>query len=705
MRARWTIGVGFLAGSLALGIPNAAQAADPVDFASSHISDETGLLGNRVEEVAAALDKLFAETGTDLFVAYVDSFTGVSNREEWADQTADINGMGTDDVLLAVATGDHDYQLSVAPGYTLSDAQLREVETVAVEPALRQNDWAGAAIGAAEGLSASIRGEPVTSPDIVPGSASPGSSGGGSLLGFILLAALVLVIVLFLVLRRRRKAPAPHLPGEPGPGPVAELEPVSRLKQRAGSALVQTDDAVKTSEQELGFAIAQYGEESTGEFRAALATAKDELTRAFTLQQKLDDAEPDSEQTQRDWFEEIIELCESANAALDEQAAAFDQLRALEKRAPEAVSTITAEAAAANARLAQTEARLAGLTAAYTDATIATVADNTTQARDRIAFADAALAEATTDIARGDAGSAAVAIRAAEEAVDQATLLLSAVDRLGDDLLKASQILDSRIADLETDLITASGLSSSGAPSAQLPQVIQATQQVLASTRNARSAGRTNPLELLQRLEAANTHMDAALDGVRDAQLQAQRSRDMLGQTLLSARSRVSAAADFITARRGAVGPEARTRLAEADRLIAQAESQDHVDPATALASATRANSLAADAITLAQRDVDGFSAPNQDDLGGLFAGSSRRGGSGTMGAILGGILIDQVLTGGGSRSGGGMFGGGMFGGGTGGGGRRGGGGSFGGGGGGFRSPGSFGGGGTRGRRGGGGRF
>jgi hypothetical protein len=210
------------------------------------------------------------------------------------------------------------------------------------------------------------------------------------------------------------------------------------------------------------------------------------------------------------------------------------------------------------------------------------------------------------------------------------------------------------------------------------------------------AAGKINPIELVQRLETANERMDAVLAGVRDAQAQAQRAEAALSQTLLAARSQVSAAEDFITARRGAVGAEARTRLAEAGRLLVHAESSRAADPAGSLAAAQRANALAAEAISMARNDVDGFSGTG--GMGDMFGGgrSARGGGDGSLGAVLGGILIGSILSGG--RGGGGGGFGGFGGGGFGGGGRRGGGGGFG-------IPGGFGGSGTRSRRGGGGRF
>ena len=120
--------------------------------------------------------------------------------------------------------------------------------------------------------------------------------------------------------------------------------PLADLVRRAGSALVQTDDAVRTSEEELGFATAQYGADAVVPFQAALDAAKAQLRDAFTLKQKLDDAEPDTEQQARDWNVQIVQLCAAANEALDKQADAFDELRALEKRIPQAIAEVQAAA-------------------------------------------------------------------------------------------------------------------------------------------------------------------------------------------------------------------------------------------------------------------------------------------------------------------------------------------------------------------------
>ncbi|WP_205748709.1 TPM domain-containing protein [Cryobacterium sp. LW097] len=685
-----------------VGEPQPARADDPVTFDQSHIVDTVGALGDREPEVVAALDELFAGTQIDLFVAYVSSFDGVDDTSTWADQTAVDNGFGDNDVLLAVATDDRQYQLSVATDFVLDEAQLAEVQNTAIEPSLRENDWAGAAINGAAAMEQSVAGEPLSAPVITPGEAGPSSGGSGG--GFPLWIAVLLVLavvggivaIVIVVLRRRGTAPVT------GQGKPTDEVPTAELKREASSALIETDDAIKTSGQEVGFALASYGAAAAEPFQAAVSGAAGKLSQAFTLQQRLDDAEPDTEEQVRAWYRQIIALCAEANRALDEQAAAFDELRQLEANAPAAAAELDTELAAIDALLDQAEARVAELATRYAPAAIDTVTDNPEQAAERLTFAINALAEARTQLAADEPSAAAVDIRAAEEAIDQAKLLVDAVDRLAADLQRAEAGIPAMLADLDTDLVAARALPAAGEASAAVPGVIARTEQTVAEVRASLAAPPINPIELLRTLEAANAAMDAALQGVRNAQLQAQRLQAALAQSLQSARSQVSAAEDFITARRGAVGAEARTRLAEAGRLTAQADSLVASDPAAALAVSQRAGSLAAEATAMARRDVDSFST-NDDDFGDFFGGggASRRGGSnGSMGAVLGGILIGQILGGGGG--GGGMFGGGGGGfGGMGGGGRRSSGGGFGGGG----RPGSFGGSGTRGRRGGGGRF
>ncbi|GHD43068.1 TPM domain-containing protein [Mycetocola manganoxydans] len=681
MRARSLWVLAALTAGLVLGTPAAAIAAEPVDLPSGRVLDESGVLSGTDEEaIESAVESLNSETGADLWVVYVDTFENPTDAAEWTNTTAEANGLGPAQYLLAVATEQRSYYLSGATDGPVSDDQIGEIEQRLVQPRLSDGDWGGAGVAAANGLQSAISGDDV--------SAAPGGSGfpGG---GLIIAGIAVLAIIVLVVLMRRRSTKKHEV--NPRAGEPAELAAVSTedLQRQAGSALVDTDDAVKTSQEELGFAVAQYGEETVASFRAAIATASENLSRAFTIRQKLSDAEPDTEQQIRAWNADIIRLCIDANAALDREAAAFDELRQLENNAPAAVAGLRAEHAQVSARLSAAAGTLETLGTRFDSAALSTVADNVEQAGERLTFASTTLDAADEDIAANQLSEAAVDIRAAEESIDQAGILLDAIDKLGSDLDAADGSIADVLADLRSDLQLA---RSQPDPDGSLVNVISATEGAIADVEQRRS-GVHNPLNLLQRLEAANTAIDGILQRVRDAQAQFQRAQSQLGHAISSASAQVSAAEDYIVARRGAVGPDARTRLAEAGRNLVQAQQAAASDPVSALAYAQTSHQLARAAIDSAQSDVSGFGMSG--GYGGMLGGGQQQSGNGMMGAILGGIIINSVLGGGGRSSGGfgGGFGGGGFGGGFGGGGRSSG-----------RSAGSFGGGGTRSRRG-GGRF
>jgi hypothetical protein len=470
-------------------------------------------------------------------------------------------------------------------------------------------------------------------------------------------------------------------PGQPGAEP--EQPSVDELDEQASRLLVLTDDSVKTSEEELGFATAQFGEQAAAPFAAALQTAKGQLTAAFRIRQQLDDAFPEDEATRRTMLTEIIRRCEDANTRLDAQAAAFDRLRDLEKNAPQLIGEVEQNVTAAGSRLDQSVTTMQTLGSQYADSALAAVAANPEQAKERLDFARASLADARQDLAASDASGAAVSLVASEEAAAQAGQLLDAVDRLAADLEQAATGVQAAMTETAQDLAEAKALLQSGQAPDELVGHVAAAEAALATVQQELAGGRYDPLAAIRRIQEAGGRLDQALATVRDRQQQAQRARASLEQALLAARSEISATQDFITTRRGGVGGEARTRLAEAQRQYDQAVAAAESDPVSALNHAQQADALAEQAGQLARADVGAFS------QGGGYGGGGF-GGGGLGGMVLGGILIDSML--GGGRGGG--FGGGFGGGG----------GGFGGRGGGL-GPGSFGGRGTRGRRGGGGKF
>ncbi|WP_326679422.1 TPM domain-containing protein [Streptomyces sp. NBC_01237] len=675
---------------LALPAAVTARADGPATLSrDGQITDKVGALGNRRAEVAAALDRLYTDRRVQLFVVYVRDFSGRS-AQTWADETANRNGLGQDDVLLSVATHDRQYAYSVDAGSRLTDSQLHDVAATAIEPALRQNDWAGAAIGAADGYSAVLAGQPVPTPALTPGPADPGtgSSNSTSAGDLVLPVALVVgagAVAVYAYTRRKRRMTGRTTPaagGWGGGGGAPEpLMALPELDAQAKGALVDTDDAVRTSEEELGFATAQFGEEAAAPFTEAVTRAKAGLTAAFRLRQQLDDAFPEDDATRRRMLDEIISRCADANERLDTVTEDFDRLRALERTAPQALATVETTFRELTGRITAAEETLTGLRGRYADSAVAPVADGIEQAKDRLVFATASLNQARQAVDDGDNSKAAVYVRASEGAVGQAATLADAVDRRAAELGEASDRLPAALTETETDLADAGGLlegTAEGVSTADLRGRIARAESVLTDVRGEVAAGRHDPVDALRRVEEADTALDEALAGAREQEQGHRRARSLLDQAMLTARSAIAAAADYITTNRGAVGSQARTRLAEAQRRWERAGELAGTDDAQgALAEAQQADALAGQARSLAEQDVRGFG--NQQGPGGGMGG----GGGGMGGAVLGGIILGGLLGGGGRGGGmGGGFGGGSLGG-----------------------PGSFGGGGTRGRRGGGGRF
>ncbi|WSJ91139.1 TPM domain-containing protein [Streptomyces sp. NBC_01304] len=658
-----------------------ARAEDPVTLSrTGQITDKVGALGDRKGEVTQALNKLYDDRGMQLFVTYVRDFSGRS-AQDWADATARRNGLGLNDVLLAVATRDRNYTYWVDQGSRLTDAQLADVAQKAIVPTLRQNDWAGAAIGAANGYDAVLAGQPVPAPAITPGEADPGGAASDSTASGDLVLPVIAVgsagaLAAYAYTRRKRRTTTRTTPGQP----AVPLTPLPELDTKAKHLLVQTDDAIRTSTEELGFASAQFGDEAIKPFTEAVEYAKAELTAAFRIRQQLDDAFPEDDPTKRRMLDEIITRCTEANRRLDAETADFDRLRALEQNAPEALTHAEGAFRQIAGRTGTAEATLAALTTRYADSASASVTGHVEEAKERLVFATTNLNQARQSVDGGDNGRAAVYLRAAEGAVDQAGTLVDSIDRLAQELAEATGKLPAALTETETDLADARGMlqgTVTGTSTADLQGRIGRAEAVVSDVRQEMTTGRYDPIDALRRIEEADSALDEALDGAREREVANQRARALLDQAMLTARSGIGAAADYITTHRGAVGSQARTRLAEAQRHLERADAIAASDASTALAEAQQADSMARQAQQLAERDVGSYGSP----YGGGFGGQ-QRGGGGMGGAVLGGIILGEIFGGMGRGMGGG-----------------GGGGGFGGGG-----PGSFGGGGTRGRMG-GGRF
>ena len=160
-----------------------AAVAEPPFRVQQQVTDNAGVLSNsQKREVQTAVDKLFNDRRIKLWVVYVTSFDDLGWLD-WSKQTERLSDLGNDDALLAIATQDRSFAFNVDPSMTGGSSSLIDsVRRDKITPALRNDDWAGAAINAANGLNA-----------------QPPSGGGTQISGravLIAAAALVLLAVL-----------------------------------------------------------------------------------------------------------------------------------------------------------------------------------------------------------------------------------------------------------------------------------------------------------------------------------------------------------------------------------------------------------------------------------------------------------------------------------------------------------------------------
>ncbi|GAA1133189.1 TPM domain-containing protein [Citricoccus alkalitolerans] len=666
-----------MAGGLALA--EAARAEAPVDIPpGTYVVDEAEVLTSAEEnEITQAINDLRSAEGQNLFVVYVDEFTDESgqtmDRNTWLTDVAEAKDLGSTDSILAVAVESRSYAYAATQANSIGPLSTDIIDEYIVPelPAVGEDDWQTVALSAVSGIEDAADGR-VNGPD-------SGGGAGGWIAGGVAVAALAGGGY---ALMRRNKSTADQQShsarGAQGPKDPLDEMSVKDLRTKAGSMLIGADDAIRSSEQEVGFALASYGEESVETFTQDIEIAKDHMRESYKLQNQLDDHIPDTEEQQRAWLKDIIARCQAVNESLSAHTKEFDALRDLEKNAGAALESLNTRADQVADSVAQAEQGLVDLHTRYADVALAEVNDNATQARERLEFVRAAAAKAEESLA-SDPSTAVLAIRAGEEAVSQISTLVEAVAKARGHLESAMENLQIGINQSTQDLAQAQALVDAGRHT-ELAGPAAGLQQTLSRVRSEIAAGRPAPFRLLQSLEQAHRQLDAPLSGIRDRQEQERRAASALQSTIRQAQAQIDGTQDFIAARRGAVGSQARTKLAEAERTLQEAVRLSGQDPVTALNLANQSSSLADRASQLAQQDLNqwgGYAGAGAGPGGRGYGGGGGGGfGAGLGGAILGGILMGGILGGDNDH---GDWGGGGFGGFGGGGGL--GGGDFGGGG------------------------
>ncbi|MFE9994327.1 hypothetical protein ACFYRZ_06300, partial [Streptomyces avermitilis] len=401
-----------------------------------------------------------------------------------------------------------------------------------------------------------------------PGGAAP--DGGGTSTEDLVLPVVAVgaagLLAVYAQVRRRRRMRTRTTPGGTSVGTAS----VEEIEARARRSLVETDDSVRTSAEELRAAAAQLGDTAVRPFRAALEYAESELAAAFRLRHRLDDSVAGGGADTRGMLEEIVARCAEAGRRLDAEAAAFDQTRSLERQAPAVLERTEARFRELTVRASAADTTLAELHERYAPSAAVPVAGHVEQAKDRLVFATSSLNRARQALDRGETERAVVLLRAAEGAVDQAAAFVDGVARLAAELAAAAERLPAAVAGTETGLAAARGRTDGGAGArADLPGRITRGEAVVAEVRREMSTGVYDPVGALRRIEQAHAGVDAA----RHHEPDDDEALVRLDHSRLTARSATAATSDYVTTHRGAVGYEARTLLAEAVRRLHRAET------------------------------------------------------------------------------------------------------------------------------------
>jgi predicted nucleic acid-binding Zn-ribbon protein len=614
-------------------------AAQPPFRLSTYITDDAGALnGPGRAAIQSATGKLYSERRIQLWVVFVDNFSG-QPAVSWTENTRAASDLGDFDAVLAVATVDHSYAFLVPNRVqTISAGQVDNLRRNQIEPALRRGDWSGAAVAAANGLN---RGqEPTNRAPLLIG------------LGVIVILVLVLLVVMRYRRRRRRAAELAAAKRVDATDPDAlvalslgALDDLSRWK------VVDVDNAVRTSANELALTIEEFGEQRTEPFTRAVNNAKAALAQAFTVRQQLDDAIPETRAQRRELLTEVIVSAARADRELESQQEAFEEMRDLVVNAPSRLDALTQQMVELTARIAPAEQRMTNLHNEFDAAALTSVATNVGTAKDRLAFADQNLTQARDLAARpvsGEQSGLVDAVHTAESSLGQARSLLDAVDSAANDIRHAAATLPSLIADIQAGIEHADtqlrGARKTSAP--HIRDLAGARDTAATALNAARAGGSADPLGTFTRLNKADADLNQLLATVAEEQATAERLNRTLEQALFTAQSRIHAVSEYIDTRRGSIGPEARTRLAEASRQLEAAQDKRSSDVSEAITLANTAARLAAQAQSLADDDV----------RSAQLAYTGRYGGGNHMGAMMGGIIIGDMLGGGG---GGGGFGGG----------------------------------------------
>ena len=607
---------------LALGLP--ALAASPMTISDS-VTDPDGWLSSADRSTIESATSRAASSGKPIKVIVVANFSG-TDAESWCQQTVERSSLTNGTVVYVIA---YDQRRDAACSFNGPSSSSLQGAVRASEKQLTPNPLTSSAV--ANGVNAFVN-------TLVSGTSNSGSSStnssyssnpgatdddGSSLLGplfmFLILVGGVTAIAIGVARSSRRNRLAALQAAQ------VDAESAARAAQEANRQLLSADEQVRTATDELNYARAQFGLNSTDEFARAIEAGKAAVSRGFSAQAQMNSATAPAEQLRL--ATAIMQDLGANMNPLSTIQASFATKRAEQASLPERIAEARERLAEELTDLERAKSELASISTLYPAQMLASLQDNPEQAEALLTSARSALdtAEASAPTDRARAASALdTALRALTMANHQTDAIFSAksdLDAIRDRLVAAISSISSDITDvneLNTDPTVFNPLV------ADAHAAIAEAQAALANT--------GDPLAALEHLRMSEATLDAALEPLRTKEEAYEKARKAAEAQISLADSAVSQAERYVQGRRGAIDLELRSTLNNAETALSTARRSLDDDPEAASTHAMNARALA-----------DSVMATPIQNFGGSWGQPTTGNGSYT-GSSLGDFLLWSTL-------------------------------------------------------------
>ena len=607
---------------LALGLP--ALAASPMSISDS-VTDPDGWLSSADRSTIESATSRAASSGKPVKVVVVANFSG-TDADSWCKQTAERSSLANGTVVYVIA---YSQRRDAACSYNGPSSSSLQSAVRASEAQLTPNPLTSSAV--ANGVNAFVN-------TLLSGTSSSGSSSTGSnyssnagatnddgrsLLGLFSMFLLLVVGVIAIAIGVARSSRRNRLAAQQAT--QVDAERAAHAAQEANRQLLSADEQVRTATDELNYARAQFGLNSTDEFARAIEAGKAAVSRGFSAQGQMNSATAPAEQLRL--ATAIMQDLGANMNPLSAIQASFATKRAEQASLPERIAEARERLAEELTDLERAKSELASISTLYPAQMLASLQDNPEQASALLTSARTALdtAEASAPTDRAHAASALdTALRALTMANHQTDAIFSAksdLDAIRDRLVTAISSISSDITDvneLNTD------------PAVFNPMVADAHAAIAEA--QAALANTGDPLAALEHLRMSEATLDAALEPLRTKEEAYEKARTAAEAQISLAESAVSQAQRYVQGRRGAIDLELRSTLNNAETALSTAQRSLEDDPEAASTHAMNARALA-----------DSVMATPIQNFGGSWGQPTTGNGSYT-GSSLGDFLLWSTL-------------------------------------------------------------